>query len=205
MPQSTDNDILTTFQAARLCGVSHKSIERWIDSGHLEGYRTPGGHRRLNRSDLLTLIASRRTKRDAGRLTHDSDRPRILLVGDRSLFGPSIASQLSATGRFEVLVAASCFEAGMLAERLRPQVVALDISMDCHGGSATWNLLRNDAEHSSVLVVGVADSRQRAEAASDSGLFHATLVAPLSRASLESTIDGLIGGARFVRTATAYT
>ena len=56
MSHASDGDILTTFQAARLCGVSHKSIERWIDAGYLRGFRTPGGHRRVHPDGELAAV-----------------------------------------------------------------------------------------------------------------------------------------------------
>src|SRR6188768_4104289 len=77
-------DILTTFQAAKLCGVSHKSIERWIDAGLLPGYRTPGGHRRVHRADLLGFVQARRTVEARSTLIGPAkgDAPRVLVVDD---------------------------------------------------------------------------------------------------------------------------
>ena len=83
MSHATDGDILTTFQAARLC-ASHKSIERWIDAGFLRGFRTPGGHRRVHRADLLEFIQKRRTTERAGEAlaTSMAELPRVLVVDD---------------------------------------------------------------------------------------------------------------------------
>lgn len=205
MPQSKDSDILTTFQAAKLCGVSHKSIERWIDAGLLKGYRTPGGHRRLNRSDLLTLIANRRTDRGGSIADPAAGPVRVLMVGELVAADPAAGRQLTNTGRFDVTAAASCFEAGVLVERLRPHVLVVDVATDCQGGAAIWNLVRNDATHSAVVVLGIAESPESARGASGSGLFHATLVSPLGPADLLSAIDGLVEDARFLRNAIADT
>ena len=45
-------DVLTVFKASQICNVSAKTIINWIDSGHIKAYKTVGGHRRINRSDL---------------------------------------------------------------------------------------------------------------------------------------------------------
>ena len=45
-------DIFTVFQASKYCNVSPKTIINWIDAGHIEAYRTVGGHRRIKRSDM---------------------------------------------------------------------------------------------------------------------------------------------------------
>jgi excisionase family DNA binding protein len=39
---------LTTFEAAKLISVTPDSILKWIKSGKLAAFRTPGGHYRIN-------------------------------------------------------------------------------------------------------------------------------------------------------------
>ena len=46
----------TTHQVSLLLGVSLPTIINWINSGRLEAHRTPGGHRRIEKKDLLALI-----------------------------------------------------------------------------------------------------------------------------------------------------
>lgn len=35
--------IYTTGQIARICSVAPLTVVKWIDKGHLKGYRLPGG------------------------------------------------------------------------------------------------------------------------------------------------------------------
>ena len=49
---------LSTSEAARHLGVSLSTIRRWSDSGHLRGYRTPGGQRRFTIEQLDEFLAS---------------------------------------------------------------------------------------------------------------------------------------------------
>lgn len=37
----------TTFQAAKLLGVSPPTVIKWTNDGKIRSYRTPGGHRRI--------------------------------------------------------------------------------------------------------------------------------------------------------------
>lgn len=46
---------LTVSQAARFLGVSPGTVRRWADTGYLTGYRTPGGQRRFNHTDLIAF------------------------------------------------------------------------------------------------------------------------------------------------------
>jgi len=42
--------------AAELLSVDPDTVRRWFDSGSLTGYRTPGGQRRVRRSDIEALL-----------------------------------------------------------------------------------------------------------------------------------------------------
>ena len=48
---------LSLGEACRLLQVSEPTLRHWADAGHLRVYRTPGGHRRFLRADLLSLTA----------------------------------------------------------------------------------------------------------------------------------------------------
>lgn len=65
--QLTDNaDVLTTSQAAKLLGISVRTAQLWIESGSLRSWKTPGGHRRVYRSDVMALINRSHAARAAG-------------------------------------------------------------------------------------------------------------------------------------------
>jgi excisionase family DNA binding protein len=48
----------TSSQAATYLGVSLATVRRWSNTGHLHGYRTPGGQRRFSRDQLETFLDS---------------------------------------------------------------------------------------------------------------------------------------------------
>jgi excisionase family DNA binding protein len=50
-------DILTTAEAARILGVSVRTAQLLIEGGSIPSWKTPGGHRRVYRRDVLGLIA----------------------------------------------------------------------------------------------------------------------------------------------------
>ena len=47
----------TTFQAAKILGVSPPTVIKWTNDGKLKSYRTPGGHRRILDSVLKEFLA----------------------------------------------------------------------------------------------------------------------------------------------------
>jgi excisionase family DNA binding protein len=51
-----DKDILTTADTAKLLGVSVRTAQLLIESGAVTSWKTPGGHRRVYRADVMALI-----------------------------------------------------------------------------------------------------------------------------------------------------
>jgi excisionase family DNA binding protein len=61
----SEDDLLTTAEAARIARVGGSSVKRWADQRLLPCVRTAGGHRRFRRADLERFLASL-TDRDSG-------------------------------------------------------------------------------------------------------------------------------------------
>jgi excisionase family DNA binding protein len=58
-----DDPWLPLGVASRLVGVGHDTLRRWADSGKVQSYQTPGGHRRFLRSSLEAMINAPRRPR----------------------------------------------------------------------------------------------------------------------------------------------
>ncbi|WP_211258439.1 GAF domain-containing protein [Luteibacter rhizovicinus] len=59
IPPINDDPTLTTRDAARLLGISVSTAQKWIESGALESWKTPGGHRRMRQSAVIALLEER--------------------------------------------------------------------------------------------------------------------------------------------------
>ena len=57
-----NKEYLTTFQAAQVMSVTPDSILKWIKSGLLNARKTPGGHYRVSRKNLETLLEGKGNK-----------------------------------------------------------------------------------------------------------------------------------------------
>jgi len=53
-----DEEILTTGEAAALCGVSRSTLRRAVAQGHLRAWHTPGKHLRFTRSACVDFARS---------------------------------------------------------------------------------------------------------------------------------------------------
>jgi excisionase family DNA binding protein len=52
----TDKTILTTAETAKLLGVSIRTAQLLVEGGSVPSWKTPGGHRRVYRTDIMALI-----------------------------------------------------------------------------------------------------------------------------------------------------
>lgn len=57
MPDTPD-EILTTGEAAALCGVSRSTLRRAVANGQLVAWHTPGNHLRFSRNACLEFAAT---------------------------------------------------------------------------------------------------------------------------------------------------
>ena len=53
-----EEEILTTGEAAALCGVSRSTLRRAVAQGHLQAWHTPGKHLRFTRAACMDFAKS---------------------------------------------------------------------------------------------------------------------------------------------------
>ncbi|MDO9284716.1 MAG: response regulator [Aquabacterium sp.] len=57
---ATNDDVLSTREAAEQLGVALRTVQLWVESGVLPAWKTAGGHRRISRVAVERLISERR-------------------------------------------------------------------------------------------------------------------------------------------------
>lgn len=126
---SKQRDTFTTAQAARLLGVSVATVVNWIDDGRLRAHKTPGGHRRIAREDLVAFAHHYEMPLDGVEVRGDSGKKRVLVVDDDPAILTLYSDALEIEGGYEVRTARSGFAAGLAVARWRPDVMLLDVHM----------------------------------------------------------------------------
>lgn len=157
MADFRNKTVFTTGEVADICKVSQQTVIRCFDSGRLTGFRVPGSRfRRIPRDALLTFM-----KTNGIPLDHlESGKKRILVVDDDEAIIEMFTELLERDGRFEVKTATTGYDAGMLTEKFKPDIMLLDFKLPDINGNVVCRTIRSNPnfDHMKIIIIsGVAD------------------------------------------------
>lgn len=155
--------VFTTGEVAQICKVSQQTVIRCFDSGRLQGFRVPGSRfRRIPRDSLVAFMKSNQIPMDQ----LETGKKRVLVVDDDEAIVEMFSELLERDGRFEVATAATGYDAGILTEQVRPDIILLDFKLPDINGTAVCRTIRSNPafRHMQIIIIsGVADPDEVAE------------------------------------------
>lgn len=146
--------IFTVFEASKYCHVSPKTIINWIDAGHIEAYRTVGGHRRIKRDDLEAFM-----RKQGIPIPEEQpiivERKRILIVDDDPIIVETLVQALEEDEHdYEIISASDGFEAGIQVNHFKPHLLILDIMMpDIKGFEVCKRIKSEESSKTTKIIV----------------------------------------------------
>jgi excisionase family DNA binding protein len=145
--------VFTTGEAAKICKVSQQTIIRCFDNGQLKGFRVPGSRfRRIPRDALYRFMRDNGIPTDA----LESGRRKVLLVDDDLDLVDMLRKVLEEDGRFEVRVANTGFDAGMMVKEYRPDLIILDVMLPDINGKEVCQRVRTDLSLEDVRIICIS-------------------------------------------------
>jgi len=144
---------LSTFAVASLLEVDPGSVVNWVDEGMLKAHRTPGGHRRVAREDLLAFL--REHKMPIPKQLRASP-VRVVVVDDEPDMASMMARAIGAAHpEYEIAEANDGFQAGALIATACPDVVVLDLRMPGMDGFEVCRMIKSREDTSRAAVIAV--------------------------------------------------
>ncbi|MCR5885108.1 response regulator [Rhizobacter sp. J219] len=151
----------STIDVAKRLGISLQTVQRWVDSGRLKAWKTPGGHRRIDAKSAETLFAQyEQTSVD---VPVDSAAPgsqrlvEVVIVDDdlmdRELLATLVQAALPGA---QLRVASNGFQGLVMIAKFAPEIVVTDVHMPHMDG---FEMIRNvlaDAETRPKLMIAVS-------------------------------------------------
>ena len=158
MGGSNREDVLSTHDVARLCGVSPPTVIRWIEGGKLTAYRTPGGHRRVRRDALQVFC------REHGVplvVTPNGPRPMLVVDDEPFIRGAMVKLLQRLAPEVPVLAAEDAFQASQMLVENEPTLVFLDLRLPGMDGFRFLEHIRATPTGAEVPVVAISGMNDR--------------------------------------------
>ena len=154
-------DVLTTGEVAKICNVAPRTVSKWFDSGALHGYRIPGSKdRRIPLNQLIRFMKQHNMPLN-GLM---SGATRVMIVDGEQDIVEVLEKILEDEAKYEVEIAKSGFEAGVMAEKFRPHVMLLDMHLPDVDGREVAKLVKENADLQLTKVIAMSGRMSEDEA-----------------------------------------
>jgi len=158
----TTKQVFTTGEAAEVCKVSQQTIIRCFDAGRLQGFRVPGSRfRRIPRDELIRFMRENNIPSDV----LEGGKRRILVVDDDEQIVELFVDVFSHDERFEVRTARTGYDAGLMTEQFRPELIILDYMLPDINGNVVCQTIRKNPElqHTRIIIVSGVVNRDEVD------------------------------------------
>lgn len=154
MRQKKNERPLTTGDIAKYCHVTQVGALKWIKSGKLKAYSTPGGHYRILRNDFRNFLKQYNMPLDESYFSGGIKK--ILVVDDESTIVELIIRTLKGdNANYAFASASDGYEAGLQVASFKPDLVILDIVMPKLDGFEVCRRIKSNPDTQHVKVLGI--------------------------------------------------
>jgi len=155
-------DILTTGQVAEICKVAPRTVTKWFDTGQLKGYRIPGSRdRRIPKAELARFMRAHNIPTTG----FGSGKIRVLIIDSDWEMASMLAKALQNKKDYEAETAQNSFDAGLVAQKLNPHVVLINLLAENIDAIGICRHIRSKEELQGTKVVAIAEALSKAEQA----------------------------------------
>ncbi len=158
--RSTTKTIYTTHEVSRLLQVNPRSVINWIEQNLLPSYRTPGGHRRIRRDDLLAFLRKHQIPTPSSLLDGTFS---VLIVDDEEDILNMLKTYFHRQGGYEVSLASDGISALISVGRIKPDLLILDIMIPGVDGIEVCRRIKADPTNKTAIIAisGVPTSEKK--------------------------------------------
>lgn len=153
----------STAEISKRLGISLQTVQRWVDSGRLKAWKTPGGHRRIDARSAELLFEEHEQAVGKGDAVPGPTTAMQVVIVDDDAVDRALISLLvqEALPDAQLRVAGNGFQGLLMIARFTPQIVVTDVHMPHMDG---FEMIRNvlaDAETRPRLMIAVSAQQPR--------------------------------------------
>ena len=146
---SKTKSIFTTHEVSRLLQVNPRSVINWIEQNLLSSYRTPGGHRRIRREDLLAFLRKHQIPIPASLV---DGKFNILIVEDEEEITKLLRTFFDRQGNYTIFTASDGISALIEVGRIKPDLLIIDIMIPGVDGIEVCRRIKGEASNKTAIV-----------------------------------------------------
>ncbi len=143
----------STSDVAKYCHVTADTIRKWAEAGKIRVFKTPGGHRRIRRDDLLRFL------RENNMPIHEdlgNAGVKILVVDDEKAVISVIRRFLErAQTPFQIEMAMDGFDAGQMVATFQPDIIFLDLRLPGLDGFEVTRRIKSNPDTSHINIIAM--------------------------------------------------
>ena len=154
---TVEKSFCTTREAATILGVSVGTVQLWVESGLLQAWKTAGGHRRVMRESVNSLLHKKTPQPPTvSAPLADSSRLNVVVVeDDANLLRLYQANMSRWPMRPEVTLIDNAVTALLMMGRNCPDLLVTDLHMPGMDGFGMLHVLRETPEFAQTTIVVV--------------------------------------------------
>ena len=141
--------IYTTHEVSHLLQVNPRSVINWIEQSLLPSYRTPGGHRRIRRDDLLAFLRKHQIPTPESLV---EGKFSVLIVDDEQEIVEIMKVFLQRQGGYQIATASDGITALIEVGRTKPDLMILDIMIPGVDGIEVCRRIKADSNNKTVII-----------------------------------------------------
>lgn len=192
-PENGERKPLTTGEIAKYCHVTHRGVLKWVESGKLKAYRTPGKHSRVSVEDFLEFLQQYNMPIPV-QLRSTPVLKKILIVDDDRGIVHSLRRMLMMENKYLIEEAFDGFEAGKKFTAFKPDLMILDIHMPALDGFQVYANIRQDPDNKNTKVLIISGVNEPHEIQKITALgADGFLRKPFSNEALNENIKNILG------------
>ena len=162
-PDPNSSDVCSTKEAASLLGVSHRTVQLWVEGGVLQAWKTAGGHRRILLTSVHRLVAQRNQAVAGSPAAPPAAAPepstarRIVMADDDATLLRLYELEISGWGLdAELIKARDGFDALIRIGEAKPDLLISDLNMPGMDGFRMVRTLRADPRYGKMAIIVIS-------------------------------------------------
>ncbi|MCF8129691.1 MAG: response regulator [Deltaproteobacteria bacterium] len=155
-------NILSIPKAAKHCALHRVTLWKYVKSGEIKAFKTPGGQHRIHKADLQDFM---KRKGIYPYFLGEPKKKKVLIVDDDPKIVKMLQRALNGNG-YEVDYASDGFESGLKTMKFKPDVVILDLFMPKIDGFEACKRIKEVPETANTKIIAISgfdteENRQR--------------------------------------------